>query len=268
MRATLRANHGSCASWRAVLRRRAAGAPAGRRGTRPANATARRSGSAARRRARGGSPASHRSRRTSRGSATCRRRRRVAPSRGCRRGPVRSDGRRRRTARRSGRRPRRGRASENARDVAHPVGDTGARRGWRGTRRGPSPPRREALDLLRAAVVAGVRVDGDDLGAGGRGRRPARSSSGRGSCRSRRSRRRPGSAAAASYSRAPWSVDSQPSTPPIGGQHGLETTLRHWHVHPQPRTRRPRPRRAAAAPGHWRRSPRALRRWPCSSTST
>ena len=81
------------------------------------------------------------------------------------------------------------------------------RRGWpRTTARSSAASSAKPVDLLRAAVVAGVRVDGDDLDAVGRGRRPARSSSARGSCRSRRSARPAGQRAAAANSRRPWSA--------------------------------------------------------------
>ena len=81
----------------------------GRRGRSSATASARRTGTADRRRARAGSPASRRPTRTSRGSASSHPARRVDPSRGCRPAPARSDGRRRRRARRSARRSRRAR---------------------------------------------------------------------------------------------------------------------------------------------------------------
>ena len=78
-------------------------------------------------------------------------------------------------------------------DVAHPLGDAGASEV--GLERCPVSCRLvdEAGELLRTAIVAGVRVDRHDLDAGRRAAMPGRSWSDPGSCRSRRSGRRPGS---------------------------------------------------------------------------
>ena len=185
------------------------------------------------------------------------------PSRGCRRAPARSGGRRRCTARRSGRRRRRGRRRRTP-HVAHPIGDAG----------------RGEVGLEHLVVVGGLGgVTRRSPAARGRCRRAgrwprprrrrapptrARSSSGRGSCRSRRSRPPAGHRAAACVqARRPGRRVIQPSTSADSGQRRVERShVAHRRYTPRPNDDRPTPRRAPAAPGRWRRPPPARLRGP------
>ena len=94
----------------------------------------------------------------------------------------------------------------------------------------------EAADLLRAAVVAGMRIDRDDRDAVRRGAGQHDGAAPAEAADLDDLVARDASTAAASYSRCAWSADSQPSTPSIVVEQLVERCAGSCDVHPEPNT--------------------------------